>query len=97
MTNIPTLFDPPITRKTDPETSHIAAIKLINSGRRMSQKDKILKRLRAGPATNVELAQLSLKYTGRISDLRHDGYKIICEQSSDNGVTEYRLVVGENG
>lgn len=34
----------------------------------------ILERLQLGPATNRELAELALKYTGRISDLRASGY-----------------------
>lgn len=92
MINIPTLFNNPITRKTDPESSHIAADKLINSGRRVSHAEQILNRLKIGPATNVELAKISLKYTGRISDLRKVGYKIICNQTSNNGITEYHLI-----
>jgi len=91
MTFLPTLFDNPITRKTDPPSSHEAADKLINSGRRASQKQKILARLRQGPATNSELVAMSLNYRARISDLRADGYDIICVQPTDNGVTEYRL------
>src|SRR5580698_4926077 len=36
----------------------------------------ILERLQRGPATNRELSELSLKYTGRISELRQAGYNI---------------------
>lgn len=34
------------------------------------QCEKILHRLRQGPATNFELAQIALKYTGRIDEIR---------------------------
>ena len=93
MTSLPSLFDPPITRMTDPESSHIAATKLIKSGRRVSQKQKILERLQQGPATNTELVKIAINYRARVSDLRLDGYDIICKQNSDNGVTEYYIEV----
>ena len=34
------------------------------------QSARILARLEAGPATNRELAEIALKYTSRLSDLR---------------------------
>jgi len=40
------------------------------------QCQRILELLRRGPCTNVELAEVSLKYSGRISDLRKRGYRI---------------------
>ncbi len=40
------------------------------------QNALILARLRQGPATAAELAQISLKYTSRISDLRAAGYEV---------------------
>lgn len=87
--NQPSLWDPPVSRTTDPKTSKRSE-SLLNRGRRSSQKQNILERLRRGPATNAELAGISLKYTGRISDLRADGYAITCEVGAD-GVTLYRL------
>lgn len=61
---------------------------------RLSQQcERILDRLRQGPATNRELAALALKYTGRISDLKAAGYRIECfEQDKLTGLTKYRLV-----
>jgi hypothetical protein len=56
-----------------------------------SQCDRILARLKTGPATNVELAGISLKYTSRLSDLRRLGHAITCEKRA-NGVSVYRLV-----
>jgi hypothetical protein len=81
---------PPVSRRTDPATSHIAEADLNRSGRRASQKDRILWRLMSGPATNAELAAISLKYTGRISDLRADGWRIEPTLQPD-GRTIYRL------
>ena len=39
--------------------------------------EQMLDRLRYGPATNRDLAEIGLKYTGRISDLRAAGYRIV--------------------
>jgi hypothetical protein len=61
------------------------------------QCDAILDRLQSGPASNIELAKLSLKYTGRVSDLRKQGYEIKCDRLP-GGKSIYRLVtvaVGE--
>ena len=41
---------------------------------------KILARLREGPATNRELAEIALNYRARTSDLRNAGYTIDCER-----------------
>lgn len=52
----------------------------------------ILTRLRRGPATNVELAGLALKYTSRISDLRERGYAIVVvSRDRRTGLTIYQL------
>ncbi len=56
-----------------------------------SQCDRMLARLQQGPATNVELSGISLKYTSRITDLRKMGHDILC-QKRPNGLTIYRLV-----
>lgn len=45
----------------------------------------ILDRLKAGPATTIELARLSLKYSSRIAELRHDRW--IIEAKRKNGGT----------
>lgn len=42
-----------------------------------AQCQQMLDRLRYGPATNRDLAEIGLKYTGRISDLRAAGYRIV--------------------
>lgn len=54
------------------------------------QNAAILARLQQGPATNVELAAVALKYTSRLSDVRAAGHRIVC-QRLQGGVTEYRL------
>ena len=57
------------------------------------QCQEILNRLREGPATNRELSRISLKYTGRISDLRKLGYIIECyDRNPATGLARYRLV-----
>jgi hypothetical protein len=60
---------------------------------RLSQQCwKILWRLRQGPATNVELARIALKYTGRISDLRAAGFNItVKSRNRKSGITTYQL------
>lgn len=40
----------------------------------------IYNRLKAGKASNRELAQISLKYTSRISDIRAAGFAVECER-----------------
>ena len=57
-----------------PSDSHVTAPSEMR--RLASQCTAILARLQQGPATARELAALSLKYTGRISDLRAAGYDI---------------------
>lgn len=56
-----------------------------------SQCAMILARLERGHASNAELASISLKYTGRISELRAAGYCIEC-QRAENGLRMYALV-----
>lgn len=85
----PLAASPPIASRTDPATSHEAARKV--EPRRGGQMAAILERLRGGPATNVELALISLKYTSRISDLRAAGHDVVCERQGADGVCVYRL------
>jgi hypothetical protein len=53
----------------------------------------ILERLRRGPATNVELAVLALKYTSRVSDLRRHGHDVRVVCRNDHGVFWYALFI----
>ena len=56
------------------------------------QNAEILARLRCGPATNRELARISLKYTSRISDLRKAGYDVrVISRDRRTGHTLYEL------
>lgn len=53
---------------------------------------RILDLLRRGPASNRELAALSLKYTGRISELRQAGYQIeVIQHDHATGLVLYDL------
>jgi len=54
------------------------------------QNAAIFARLKRGPATNAELAAISLKYTSRISDIRAHGYRIECRRG-EGGVNVYVL------
>lgn len=58
-----------------------------------AQNAKVLARLQQGPASNLALSSLALKYTSRISDLRAAGYEIenyIHDRKT--GESWYRLV-----
>ncbi len=61
-----------------------------NTERFNKQELEILYQLGQGPRTNARLAQVALKYTSRISDLRKKGYNIQCRRLS-GGLTEYTL------
>ena len=57
------------------------------------QQQEILDRLQRGPATNVELAAIGIRYSARIHELRTAGYVI--EKTTENhatGLVVYRLV-----
>jgi hypothetical protein len=73
-----------------PRDTHVVEPAEVN--RLATQNDRILERLKRGPATNVELAGISLKYTSRISDLREAGYAIPPPERVKGGVTIYRLI-----
>jgi len=61
------------------------------------QNALILERLRAGSVTNRELAEISLKYTSRVSDVRkyltayYPGQRIECTKMA-GGLTVYMLL-----
>ena len=78
--------DLPLFRPTDPRLHPDEKPRL------SAQCQKILDRLRQGSATNKELAFISLKYTGRISDLRAAGYVIeVIHRDHKTGLTFYQL------
>jgi hypothetical protein len=65
-------------------------VKPTDEKRLSGQNALILQRLRQGPASNTELASLSLKYTSRVSDLRAAGFNIECLYGA-GGQNTYRL------
>jgi hypothetical protein len=73
-----------------PRDSHVTEPTEIK--RLATQNEQILARLKRGPATNVDLAKISLKYTSRISDLREAGHNIPPPERVKGGVTIYRLI-----
>lgn len=70
-----------------PRDPHVSAD---DRPRLTGQNAAILERLRRGPATNRDLAEISLKYTSRVSDLRAAGYRIACERRP-GGLSIYTL------
>lgn len=82
------LFDGP--RRVAPRDPRVASDEKPRLG---GQNARILERLRKGPATNAELAAISLKYTARISDLRHAGYDVrVIHHDRTTGVAVYQLM-----
>lgn len=56
------------------------------------QNQAVLARLQRGPATNRELAEIALKYTGRISELRDAGYDVVLvSEDRKTGLAVYEL------
>lgn len=69
-------------RRSDPETSHQAAAEIVQSGNLGRQCREILAHIKGRWASSAELADIALKYTSRISDLRHHGYDIKTRNSA---------------
>lgn len=83
-------FDSPPAKRVVPIIDK--SVCAVEKPRLQSQCEKILERLRQGPATNDELCAISRKYTGRISDLRAAGHKItLFSRDRASGVTVYQL------
>lgn len=70
-----------------PSDRHVAQA---DAPRLSGQNLIILEMLRIGPVTNGQLAEVSLKYTSRLSDLRKHGYQIKA-MNQGNGVWMYSL------
>lgn len=79
-----TLCDPKVTEAERPRLSR--------------QCQAILDRLQRGPALNTELVAIALKYTGRLSDLRKNGYVIVCKTvDAKAGLFSYELETPKEG
>lgn len=56
------------------------------------QSYKIIDRLSDGPVTNDELTKVARKFCARLTDLRKNGYVIICYRKEyESGLTHYYL------
>lgn len=86
------LFDTPARATIPPVDPNVSPADV---KRLAGQSLAILQRLQRGPATNVELARISLKYTSRVSDLRAAGYVVECERR-EKGLTVYRLLIPQS-
>lgn len=71
-----------------PDDTHVTEPSEVR--RLAAQNMRVLARLRSGPATNVELAKIALKYTSRVSALRKAGYVIQCKRHP-RGLSIYTL------
>lgn len=82
------LFDDP--PRLPPRDTHVERAE---RPRLSGQNRAILELLERGPATNRELAAISLKYTSRISDLRAAGYNVVVvDRDRTTGMTMYELM-----
>ena len=89
-----TLFDRMNPEPVLPRDTHV--IDPAECKRLSGQSRRILTRLQQGPASNAELAAISLKYTSRISDLRAAGYHVeVIERSRATGYALYQLFSAE--
>ena len=60
----------------------------------LTQRDRILARLRRGPATNADLNEIAFRYSARIAELRDRGHVITWTADKKHpGLTIYRLEV----
>lgn len=83
-------FNPPPA----PSDTHVTD--RVEQKRLTGQNAKILARLQQGPATNRELAAISLKYTSRLSDIRAAGYKVeVVERDHATGLVRYQIFSAE--
>ena len=75
-----------------PEPEPIAA-PIEDRPRLRGQNARILELLEQGPRTNKQLAEISLKYTSRISDIRRAiaPRQIVCTKTEIQGVTRYEI------
>lgn len=72
---------------TDPQEAWLA-----EQQRRDTHCWRILALLQQGARTNRELAQISLDYRRRVSDLREQGHTIVCSPIDGKpGLTRYEL------
>lgn len=46
----------------------------------MTQKERILARLKEGPARNRDLNEIAFRYSARIAELRAEGHDIHCRR-----------------
>ena len=70
-------------RQMPPVDPHVT--ELSDIVRLTGQNDAILKRLRRGPATSLELLPLAVRYGARIKDLREYGFQISSERLAGGG------------
>lgn len=71
---------------SDPSMREVSKVRL--SRQAVAIRDRLLE----GPATNIELAAMALKYTSRISDLRACGYEVfVAAHDHETGRVTYAM------
>jgi hypothetical protein len=81
-----TLFEPQVIPPVDPHVTPEEKPRLSR------QSAEILERLRQGQATNRELAQIAMRYSARLHDLKHAGYSWkIVSRDYETGSVVYAL------
>lgn len=100
----------PLARNSDDESSHLAGDKLTTSGKRNSQKTRVVKWMAANNVTTIEAGLTSAEiaqYSGidryvvarRLPDLMQDGYVVKCLlrtcKATGNEAMTWRLVTEE--
>jgi hypothetical protein len=82
------LFDSLAYPPRDPLVCDVEAVRLSN------QTERIVERLREGPATARQLLAIALNYRARISDARKAGYDVrLVKRDYESGKTQYALFV----
>jgi hypothetical protein len=82
------LFDNLAYPPRDPLVCDVEAVRLSN------QTERIVERLREGPATARQLLVIALNYRARVSDARKGGHDIrVVKRDYGKGKTQYALFV----
>lgn len=82
---------PRVSRRGGSEVCAEAERMLNESGRRETTLYAIFDALRDGPKTNMELTEITPRYSARIYDLRAIGVPVVTERPRLDGLVTYRI------
>ena len=89
------LEDVPTASEFGPEICKVAGDAAPTSGRRHLMVDRVLERLRLGPATSRELGEITHRFSARVYDLRQQYGKTIITRRAKGGAYIYELAAEE--